>query len=82
MHNNKTQTQKTMSKKNKTCTEKELINQIFDSIIVAKTKLDELSEQSPATCRAVAKAVMGISLQHFGSVIYADFEKDLDIDED
>lgn len=73
-----------MSKRDKTCTDKELINHVFDSIIEAKTKLDELCEQSPATGRAVAKAVIGVTLQHFGVAIYEDFEKDLElpVDED
>lgn len=71
-----------MSKKEKRCTDTELINQVFDSIVETKTKLDELTEQSPATGRVVAKAVIGLCLQHFGSVIYADFKNDLDNAED
>lgn len=71
-----------MSKKNKTWTDTELVNQVVDSMVVAKTKLDELTEQSPATGRVVAKAVIGLCLQHFGSVIYADFKNDLDNAED
>lgn len=73
-----------MSKRDKTCTDKELINHVFDSIIEAKSTIDKLIEKNPAVGKAVAKAVIGVTLQHFGVVIYEDFEKNLElpVDED